>query len=347
VASFTHDVIILGQGLAGAVLFHKLHSRGLNVHAFDVPQNGSASSVAAGLVNPIALRRDVPTWRAHEMLAASTPAYEAIGERLGEKIWHPMPLVKIFPTPAETAQWQRAMQMPDTAPFLSLDGADLLQRNRIPAPHGHGMVNDCGWLDMRAFIVAHRQWLSDNGRLTSGSVDAAAITDVKNGVAIGAISAPLIIHCSGSFMEAPGLVPVKGEVLTVRIPGLELTGIIHRGVFLMPLGNEHFRVGSTYEWKDVRTGPTAQAQEFLLERLKIMLPDHEVHVVDHLAGVRPTSKDRRPILGMLRPHHAIFNGLGSRGAMLAPWCADHLIGHLFEGVHLVPEVGAARFATGS
>ena len=44
------------------------------------------------------------------------------------------------------------------------------------------------------------------------------------------------------------------------------------------------------------------------------------------------------------PHEAIFNGLGSRGVLLAPWCAQHLTDHLFKGVPLDPEVDLERFA---
>jgi glycine/D-amino acid oxidase-like deaminating enzyme len=62
-------------------------------------------------------------------------------------------------------------------------------------------------------------------------------------------------------------------------------------------------------------------------------------IVDHQAGVRPASRDRRPILGQ-----NILNGLGSRGVLLAPWCATHLVDHLLAGRPIDPEVNASRFA---
>jgi glycine/D-amino acid oxidase-like deaminating enzyme len=130
---------------------------------------------------------------------------------------------------------------------------------------------------------------------------------------------------------------VKGEVLTVRIPGLRSGAAVHRGAFLLPIGDDLFRLGATFSWDDVWSGPTAQAKEELLARLARMtlLP---AEVVDHRTGVRPASKDRRPILGP-----DILNGLGSRGVLLAPWCAMHLVEHLLEGKKLDPEVDAARF----
>ena len=69
----------------------------------------------------------------------------------------------------------------------------------------------------------------------------------------------------------------------------------------------------------------------------------EIEVLDHWAGVRPAAKDRRPILGRTNEHEAVFTGLGSRGALLAPWCAAHLLEHVTKGAPIDPEVDAARF----
>jgi glycine/D-amino acid oxidase-like deaminating enzyme len=68
-----------------------------------------------------------------------------------------------------------------------------------------------------------------------------------------------------------------------------------------------------------------------------------VEVIEHWCGVRPASRDRRPILGVTAPGEAVLNGLGSRGVILAPWCARHLAEHLFDGEPLDPEVSVSRF----
>ena len=47
------DVLILGRGIAGAVLAEVLRQRGLRVHVFDRKRAGNASMVAAGVVNPL------------------------------------------------------------------------------------------------------------------------------------------------------------------------------------------------------------------------------------------------------------------------------------------------------
>ena len=68
-------------------------------------------------------------------------------------------------------------------------------------------------------------------------------------------------------------------------------------------------------------------------------------VVEHLAGIRPTVSDLRPFLG-LHPAHptlAIFNGLGTKGALLGPFFAKQMADFLMGKRQLEPEVDITRF----
>jgi glycine/D-amino acid oxidase-like deaminating enzyme len=69
-------------------------------------------------------------------------------------------------------------------------------------------------------------------------------------------------------------------------------------------------------------------------------------IIKHEAGIRPTVNDRRPILG-IHPEHprlAVFNGLGTKGVMLAPYFANQLIDHLEKEQTIDPEVDLSRFS---
>ena len=341
--SFTHDVIIIGQGLAGTVLSNTLQQRGKRVVVFDVPLAGRASEVAAGLVNPVALRRTVLTWRASEMLAIAGAFYRDLGLQYDQVFWHPMPLVAVFPTAQEAGIWQLRTKDADTARFVRMDTTAHQVLDALPQPYGRGIIDRCAWVDVRAMLGAHRAVLRAEGALREVRIDQAGITHYADGVGVLDCTAPLLVHCGGPFSSAPGLVPVKGEGLTVRIPGLQLDRIVHRGVFLLPMGNEVYRVGSTFAWDDVWSGPSEEARRYLLDRLH-RLVEREVEVMDHWCGVRPASKDRRPVLGHIGPHEMVFNGLGSRGVVLAPWCAQHLCDHLYDGKQLDEEVKVERFS---
>lgn len=344
--SFTDDVLILGHGIAGAVLAEALRSRGLTVHVFDVPRAGQASLVAAGVVNPLVFRRDVPSWRALELLPIADAFYRSMGQRYGRSFWSPIELVKLFPTPKEAEQWQRAMRDPASAPFIDQPPQPEVERAAVHAPHGHGTVTMAAWLDMPAMLEAQREVLLKDRALSEVQIMEADIAVGGDHVRIGDRKARWLVRCEGSFAALQGLVPVKGEGLTVRIPGLRLTRMVHRGVFLLPtpaLGADVYRVGATFKWDDVWAGPTEEAHNWLLGKIAGITP-LPVEVLDHWSGVRPAARDRRPILGITGPRQAVLNGLGSRGVLLAPWSAAHLADHLFAGAVLDPEVDLDRAA---
>jgi glycine/D-amino acid oxidase-like deaminating enzyme len=70
-------------------------------------------------------------------------------------------------------------------------------------------------------------------------------------------------------------------------------------------------------------------------------------VVDHQAGIRPAIADRRPVIGRhpdFKPLY-IFNGLGSKGAMLTPTLAQIFINQLDSESILDKETDPSRFKT--
>lgn len=336
-----HDLLVLGRGLAGAVLAETAARRGLSVHVFDQKLEGNASTVAAGLVNPVVLRRDVPSWRAAELMALSDPFYGGWQRHLGVGCWHAMPVVKLFPGPHEVLQWQKAMARPEMEHFLASRPEPEVDTAPLHRPHGYGTVLQAARLDVPTLLDAQREILLQEGKLTEERVAEEDIIGDATGVRIGDRRGRWLVRCTGAFHALPGLVPVKGEVLTMDIPGLQLTRTVHRGVFLMPTAPGLFHVGSTFAWEDVWSGPTAMARKHLTTRLADFL-DAPASVHAHRAGVRPASKDRRPILGITGRNEAVLNGLGSRGVMLAPWCAQQLCDHLFAGSPLPAEVDVRR-----
>ncbi len=112
----------------------------------------------------------------------------------------------------------------------------------------------------------------------------------------------------------------------------------------MPLENDTYKVGATFNWTDKTINPTSEAKTELENKLqKIMIAPYKV--IDQQAGIRPTVKDRRPIIGKQKEHPqlAILNGLGTRGVMLAPKMAKQLYNHLEKGQDLSKEVDISRF----
>jgi glycine/D-amino acid oxidase-like deaminating enzyme len=90
--------------------------------------------------------------------------------------------------------------------------------------------------------------------------------------------------------------------------------------------------------------PTEEAKQELIGHLRV-LGDFSYDILDQQVGVRPTVLDRRPILGA---HHTIknmyvFNGLGTKGYLMAPTLARELADFMFEGKPLDKEISIERF----
>lgn len=341
----THDVLVLGHGLAGAAMVAECQRRGLRTGVLAEARAGQASRVAAGVVNPVVLRRYVPSWRSDLLLPEAEAYYHSTAHADTPPIWHPLPLVELFANDNARHQWtlqqgdpaRSRWMAPATGPEVAVEGA--------VAPFGHGVVPACAWLEVDRYLDAQRDQLRDKACWADGPVPEAAIEETSASVRIGPWRAPLLVRCEGPFGHHPALVPVKGVSLLVRIPGLPADRMLHRGVFILPVGAGLFRVGATFHWENVWSAAGPDEQAWLLARLLDMLTPAlraGVEVVDQRAGVRPASRDRRPLLGRITPRQALFNGLGARGVLLAPWCARHLAAHLFDGAPLDPEVDQAR-----
>lgn len=105
-----------------------------------------------------------------------------------------------------------------------------------------------------------------------------------------------------------------------------------------------YRVGATYKWKDKTNAPTEECKLELLQKLNTFLKC-PYEVVDHVAGIRPTVSDRKPLVGRHPEYKNMYllNGLGSRGVMIAPMASMQLYALIEDKRALDPEMDLSRF----
>jgi glycine oxidase len=151
------------------------------------------------------------------------------------------------------------------------------------------------------------------------------------------------LHKNPLFNDLP-LDGTKGELFVIKAPLLDLDVIVNTSVFILPMGDDLFKVGATYNWKDKTNLPTEEGRAELIERIREII-SCDFEIVEHYAGVRPTVRDRRPLVGT----HADFknvhvlNGLGTRGVMLGPAMAKALFDHIENNAELDSEIDIRRF----
>jgi glycine oxidase len=151
------------------------------------------------------------------------------------------------------------------------------------------------------------------------------------------------MHANPYFKHLP-LDGTKGELFIIKAPDLDLDVIMNTSVFILPLGDDLFKVGATYNWKDKTNLATEEGRQELIDRIKEIISCDFV-IMEHFAGVRPTVKDRRPLVGTHPVHVAIhiLNGLGTRGVMLSPSMAKALYDAIENDVPLDSAIDIKRF----
>ena len=341
------DYIIVGSGLAGIALAEIALQNGKSVLVFE-NHSSQSSMVAGGIYNPVVLKRFSGLSGAQQQLDAMNRFYCDVALRLDSDFNHPMPVLRKFASVEEQNDWFAASDRPSLSPFLSTNlVSDGFQA--VNSPFGFGEVLQTGYVDTRAFVQAYRQYLKENGMFSGSSFDYSAL-EISRNVSYKDIDARHVIFAEGfgvrnnPYFNYLPLNGTKGELLIIRAENLPSEVIVKSDVFLVPLGNNLFKVGATYEWADKTELPTEAARNELIEKLE-KLVSCKYEVVAHEAGIRPTVKDRKALVGThpIHPNLHILNGLGTRGVMLAPLMAETLLDHIENQTEIAREVNIDRF----
>ncbi len=340
-------VLIIGSGLAGTCLAHHLLAKGMEVKIIDKGVNLS-TKVAAGIINPLVFRRMTLSWRVAEFIPAADAFYESIGKQLNQTFRHPIVIRRLFASEQEAGFWQTKQHLPEYSAFMT----EQTEADRLfPSPQntfGTGLVKGASYVDSVPYYEAQRTWFIDRGLLESAELNYADI-DPETAAYKGE-TYDYIVFCEGKDGKTNpwfGYLPLqqtKGELLTIHAPSVSQKELLNRKCFMLPVGNDQFKVGSNYEWDTDNAVVTAAARALIEENLKSVTGE-PYEVTDQAAGVRPTVTDRRPLVGKHPdfPKLVIANGLGTKGYMIAPLLMKELADHLTEGKALHPEADITRF----
>lgn len=327
------DVLIVGQGLAGSVLAWILAERGLRLMVVDPGEAMTTSRAAAGLVNPITGQRFVRTQGIESFLPKAYELYSRLEAVLGRRLWYELPMRRLFRSSKEAANLARRRRDPDYADYLGSDIPPGVTDDGLNAPWGGVWQSRAGYLDTCALLDGLGDWFRQRGLLEKGRVEPADLVCLGQSVAWCGRVARHVVFCEGHAAAANPWFPrlpltlAKGEILDMYLDPPPAEGIVGFGKWLLPRADGSWKLGATYGWEFGDTLPTAEGGDELLGALNelfVVLP--KVKVAGHVAGVRPATSDRRPLVGF-HPQHpclAIFNGFGSKGSLMIPWYAQCL-----------------------
>lgn len=342
------DYLIVGGGIAG-LCFADFCLRNNKTFVLIDSNTRTSSKVAGGMYNPVVLKRFTSIWNSEEQLALAIPFYKQLEQDLETRFLYELPIFRKFASIEEQNNWFHASDQPSLSKFLN-DKINLNEVSNIPSKFGFGEVFQTGFLDVKQFVISYQQKLVELNVLQYDSFDYKEISFENDFVSYKENPYSNIIFAEGFSMQNNPyfnnlpLDGTKGELLIVKIPNLNLAEIVKSNIFIIPLGDDLYKVGATYNWQDKSDLKTDEAKEELLDGLKDLI-SCEFEVIDHLSGIRPTVKDRRPLVGTHYKYKQLhlLNGLGTRGVLLGPYLADLLFLKIEFGIDLDQNVDINRY----
>ncbi len=349
------DYIVVGLGIAGLTFCEELEKNHKSFIVFDAGDITS-TIVSAGVINPVVLKRFTPVWNAKEHIGSSILFYKELSKKLEIPLYKEMSMLRIFKSIEEQNNWMVASDKKELESFL--EPKIIKNKNLcINAPFGFGQVNNTGRINPIELIKSYKNYLQSNDQLQNEVLDYNTLQLTNDSIEYKDFKANKIVFCDGASAKRnpffpqitknrkePLVIPNKGEYILIKAPVLKLDSMLKSSLFIIPLGNDMYKVGATYDREDYTLGITQNAKDEMVIKLsKIINCDFEV--IDQVAGIRPTTRDRRPFLGSLNEYENIifFNGLGTRGITSAPSLAKNLYDYIENDIEIPKEMDIKRY----
>ena len=268
--------------------------------------------------------------------------YQEAEDLMQQRFFHSMPIYRPFISIEEQNEWMAQSEGNPLKKFISKIETSSAFSGQANDPFGGVITQSSGYLDTVSFMKTVRNFLKDKDVYRETFFDFERLIIQKGKVLYEDIEAMKIIFCDGiginanPFFNWTPVLPLKGETLTISL-NVAPEVIFNRGVYVVPtIDKKIYTVGATYSPDDTTWGVTVAARMELEEKLNdlIKIP----FTINHQNwGMRPTTPDRRPVIGS-HPEFEnliIFNGLGTKGVSLAPYFSS-LLAMWLEGRGEIP-----------
>lgn len=327
-------VLIVGAGLSGICLTYQLLDKGVSVTLIDNGVNNS-SRVAAGMINPIVFRRMTKSWRIDEMLPFAKQFFQHLEQQLNCSFYQPITIRRFFSSEQERGLWIEKQNLPDFKNYME----ELSDEDDCIHPHanqfGSGRVKESAHILADVFLSesikdlkSKVNYVNDGCKYSDFIAESATY---KGKIYDQIIFAEGYLGVENPWFNHLPLTQTKGETLTILLNDLNSTESFNRKCFLLPLEENTFKIGSTYTWNDPSLNVTKEARELILNNFTF-LSEETPTILSQEAGIRPTTVDRRPIIGNhpIYSKLSIFNGLGAKGYLIAPLLAFEFVESLID-----------------
>lgn len=330
------EILIIGHGLAGAILSHSLLKTGQKVVVIEGKLPFSASSVAAGIVNPLIGPKLNPPPQIAECLKEALAFYESIDPESAVNHFEEISLRRIFISPEQRELWEKRGKSSDSKVFTGSTGTrEQAESLGLHCPYGFG-ITKAHRLNVQAFLKHSKEILKQKNLWFEAKFDPKDWP-----------SSHKVVFCEGYgvvhnpwFKQFP-FEPAQGEVIRLKGPCQVPAS---NGTWYYPENEGLAYAGSTWNHEDIECGPTERGMRTIVKNLSY-LNFKKYQITDHTSGIRSSTRDRQPILGR-HPEisqYYVFNGFGSRGSTTIPFFAKQTVDLLTKNKPISPQACLSRF----
>ena len=327
-----YDSLIIGQGITGSILANKLANNSNKFKIINYENVNSSSSVAAGIMHPMALKRGTLSWRGKDFFEYSNKFYEDFDFCNNTNIYKKYSLFRIFSSFEEQNNWIGKSTDNIYSSVISVNKTEIKNINH---PFGNGLVKSASHLNVKEFLHTIKNKYKQN--ISKNNFQFEKIKLKNNLFLYGEDSFKKVFMCEGvnaihnpMFNYLP-ITPNKGELINVTSKNLP-PYIINSGVFSLPIDADKFTIGSTYNHQDHLKNNTKEAREELLKKIGKITNVNSMKVLNQRHGFRPTTIDRKPLIGEhpIIKNLYIINGMGSKAVLMAPLLINELLENKLE-----------------
>lgn len=325
------DVLIIGQGIAGTVLAFTLRKYGYSYAIVDKKEECTSSLVAAGVFNPFTGRKLTKTWRAEQLFPFAISFYKHIYDAYGIDCMQQLPIYRAFSDVTQFNDFSSHSTDPQFNNFIDRIHETPFRPQQLKNEMGGVLQKNGGWVDVRNFILQARTFFESENTFIHDEFEPSELNISTENLSWKGINAKKVVLAGGYQNSLKGVfdwlpfVPTKGEMLEISVPDLPGDMIYNKGFFLLPQRPGIFLAGATFS-KDTSPYPTQEGKKRVEEKITSLLHS-PYQIKNHVWGIRPTVKDRRPLVGWhpVYKNIGIFNGLGTKGVTLAPFFAQQWV----------------------
>ncbi|NMO18560.1 FAD-binding oxidoreductase [Pyxidicoccus fallax] len=326
------DIVVLGAGVVGLSAARRLVAFGAKVTVLDaVEPGGRGSRAAAGVAIP-----SVRLWEDADMLAFARAGRAVLAEDLaslpeGAALRRGQGILRVVTDaksrdalaekaakdPEELGTWVDAARLVELEP--ALEGTPLF--GAFESGRGH-MVDTDGYVDAlreAAIRAGVRVRLGEAARSvseTAGGVEVRTDGELLQADALLVAAGPWSARVEG--LPALPLKPVRGQMMVVHQPGLQLSRVVSGPSYLAPWRSGEIVVGATEEDAGFSEHVTPAGLLHLSATVAKLAPRlRDARFVRAWAGLRAVTVDGRPYLGR-HPgtrHTFVATGLGGQGIL--------------------------------